>query len=102
MLPTSFCQGALQLGYELERALSEISGFAACTLQPAAGAQGELCGLLMIRAYLTPKRGNRAQGAHPRQRARHEPASCTLAGYEVVQLKSGPDGVIAPAAVAAR
>ena len=61
MLPASFSQGALRLGYELERALSEISGFAACTLQPAAGAQGELCGLLMIRAYHLKTQAARAR-----------------------------------------
>ncbi len=101
MLPAAFSQGALRLGYELERALSEISGFAACTLQPAAGAQGELCGLLMIRAYLTSQGGPRRKVLIPDSAHGTNAASSTLAGYEVVPLKSGDDGVIAPATVAA-
>jgi len=100
MLPASFSQGALRLGYELERALSEISGFAACTLQPAAGAQGELCGLLMIRAYHQKQGGPRKKVLIPDSAHGTNAASCTLAGYEVVPIESGRDGVIAPAAVA--
>src|SRR3990170_720684 len=49
--PEEFSQGALQLMYELEEYLAEISGMDAVTLQPVAGAQGELCGMLMISAY---------------------------------------------------
>jgi glycine dehydrogenase subunit 2 len=94
------CQGALQLGFELERALSEISGFAATTLQPAAGAQGELCGLLMIRAYLADHGGMRKKVLIPDSAHGTNPASCALAGFEVVQLKGEPDGVIHPSTVA--
>jgi glycine dehydrogenase subunit 2 len=100
MLPAVFSQGALRLGYELERALSEISGFAACTLQPAAGAQGELCGLLMIRAYLATQGSPRRKVLIPDSAHGTNAASCTLAGYEVVPLPSGADGVIAPSSVA--
>ena len=100
MLPAAFAQGALRLGFELERALSEISGFTACTLQPAAGAQGELCGLLMIRAY-HQKQGNlRRKVLIPDSAHGTNAASCTLAGYEVVPIESGRDGVIAPSTVA--
>ena len=95
------CQGALQLGFELERALSEIAGFAATTLQPAAGAQGELCGLLMIRAYHEARGNPRKKVLIPDTAHGTNPATCTLAGYEAVQLKSGKDGVVEPAAVAA-
>ena len=51
LAPDEVAQGTLQLLWELERALAEISGMRAVTLQPAAGAQGELTGILMIRAY---------------------------------------------------
>ena len=95
-------QGALQLGYELERALSEISGFAACTLQPAAGAQGELCGLLMIRGLPHRSAATRARRCSsrtaptaPTPRAARWPATRSC------RIKSGRDGVIAPATVAA-
>jgi glycine dehydrogenase subunit 2 len=51
MLPKELCQGALKLMYELERFLAEITGMDAVTLQPAAGAHGELTGMLLIHAY---------------------------------------------------
>jgi len=51
LLPDERVQGALELMYRLERMLSEIAGFAAVTLQPAAGAHGELTGLMIVRAY---------------------------------------------------
>ncbi|MFN2437470.1 MAG: aminomethyl-transferring glycine dehydrogenase subunit GcvPB, partial [Desulfotignum sp.] len=49
--PEALNQGALELMYRLEQALAEVSGFPAICLQPAAGAQGELTGMLMIRAW---------------------------------------------------
>ncbi len=101
MLPDADCQGALQLGHELERALSEISGFSATTLQPAAGAQGELCGLLMIRGYHTARGNPRKKVLVPDTAHGTNPATVTLAGYQAVQLKSGKDGMVEPAVVAA-
>ena len=76
MAPDEVAQGTLQLLWELERALAEISGMRAVTLQPAAGAQGELTGILMIRAYHRvarrhgPRRGPRP-GFEPRHQPRH-------------------------------
>ena len=101
MTPEADCQGALELGYVLERALSEISGFAATTLQPAAGAHGELCGLMMIRAYHELKGNPRKKVLIPDSAHGTNPASSALCGYEVVQLKSNKDGIVDPAAVAA-
>ncbi len=101
MLPEEDCQGALQLAHELERALSEIAGFAATTLQPAAGAQGELAGLLMIRAYHTARGNPRKKVLVPDTAHGTNPATVTLAGYRAVKLSSGKDGVVEPAAVAA-
>ena len=100
MTPERAAQGALQLGYDLERALSEISGFAATTLQPAAGAQGEFCGLLMIRAYLADHGGPRKKVLIPDSAHGTNAASSAFAGFEVVQLKGEPDGVIHPSTVA--
>src|SRR5580765_8369341 len=51
LAPDEIAQGSLQLLWELEQALIAISGMQAVTLQPSAGAEGELCGILMIRAY---------------------------------------------------
>ena len=74
LAPDEAAQGTLRLLWELEAALAAISGMRAVTLQPAAGAQGELTGILMIRAYHR-ERGDIAagRGAGSRQFARHEP-----------------------------
>ncbi len=73
LAPPELCQGALELMWRLERALSEIAGFDATTLSPAAGAHGELCGLMVIRAYHEAQRKPAPQGAHPRHRPRDQP-----------------------------
>ncbi|MHB1844611.1 MAG: aminomethyl-transferring glycine dehydrogenase subunit GcvPB [Deltaproteobacteria bacterium] len=101
MLPDEDCQGALQLAFELERALSEIAGFSATSLEPAAGAQGELCGLLMIRAYHQARGNPRKKVLIPDTAHGTNPATCTLAGYDVVPLPSGRGGVLEAATVAA-
>ncbi len=102
MLPDEDCQGALQLAFELERALSEIAGFSATSLQPAAGAQGELCGLLMIRAYHARRGNPRKKVLVPATAHGTNPATCTLAGYEAVPLPIGPGGVLEPGAIAGK
>jgi glycine cleavage system P protein (glycine dehydrogenase) subunit 2 len=101
LLPAELCQGSLELMYELERALSEISGFAATTLAPAAGAQGELTGVMMIRAYHVARGNARKKVLIPDTAHGTNPATSALNGYEVVQLASGPDGRLHPEAVAA-
>ena len=74
LAPDEIAQGTLQLLWELEEALAEISGMRAVTLQPAAGAQGELTGILMIRAYHRARGDTRARrGPRPGQLARDEP-----------------------------
>ena len=74
MAPDAVAQGTLQLLFELEAILAEISGMAAVTLQPAAGAHGELTGILMIRAYHRSRGRPRAdRGAGPGLVARHQP-----------------------------
>ena len=70
--PADVSQGCLRILYDLQKCLLAITGMDAATLQPVAGAQGELTGLLMIRAYLA-KPGQRAQkSSDPRFGARHE------------------------------
>ncbi|MEN6500518.1 MAG: aminomethyl-transferring glycine dehydrogenase subunit GcvPB [Rectinema sp.] len=88
-------QGALELMWRLQEGLREVGGFAAASLQPAAGAHGELSGVLMIRAAL------RARGDEGRKKmlipdSAHgtNPASCTMAGFETQTIPSGPDGNI--------
>lgn len=98
--PEAMAQGALQLLWELERYLAEISGMDRVTLQPAAGAQGELTGIMMIRAYLESKGNPRRKILIPDTAHGTNPASAALCGYQVVPVKSGPRGVLEPQAVA--
>jgi glycine dehydrogenase subunit 2 len=95
-LPDSLTQGALELIVRLEALLAEIVGMDGVSLQPAAGAQGELTGLMMIRAY------HEASGRSPRKvfipDSAHgtNPASCALNGFEAVPFPAGPRGVVEP------
>lgn len=87
-------QGALQLMVELERALAEITGMNRVTLQPAAGAQGELAGMLVIRAHHIRNGGPRRKVIVPDSAHGTNPATATLAGYEVVVVHSNRDGLV--------
>ncbi len=101
MQPVDTVQGALHVMYELQNYLAEISGMDAVTLQPAAGAHGEFTGLLMIRAYHTSKGNPRKKILIPDTAHGTNPASAALCNYQVVEIKSGKDGVLTPEAVAA-
>ncbi len=91
--PLETLQGALEIMYELQKDLSEIAGMAQVTLQPVAGAHGEFTGLKIMHAYHIAK-GNHHKTKIIMPDSAHgtNPASCTLAGFEVVELKSKPDG----------
>lgn len=93
--PEYTVQGALEAYYTLQRALSEIGGMSEFTLNPFAGAHGELTGLMVIRAY------HRSRGDHARTKvivpdSAHgtNPASAAVAGLKVVEVKSLPDGTV--------
>ncbi len=101
LAPPEMAQGALELMWRLERALSEIAGFDATTLSPAAGAHGELCGVMAIRAYHVSRGNPRKKVLIPDTAHGTNPASSALNGYDVVQLASGPDGRLHPQTVAA-
>ncbi len=98
--PQSTLQGALELMYLLQKFLAQISGMDAASLQPAAGAQGEFAGLLMIRAYLQDQGNARTKVLIPDSAHGTNPASCAACGYEVVTLKSGAQGILTPEVVA--
>jgi glycine dehydrogenase subunit 2 len=93
-------QGALELLYDLEQILIEISGMDAVSLQPSAGAQGELTGLMLVRACLSERGNPRGKIIVPDTAHGTNPASSTLCGYDVVQISSTAQGVIDPATVA--
>jgi glycine dehydrogenase subunit 2 len=93
LTPDETAQGTLELLWSLEQQLAEISGMDAITLQPAAGAQGELTGILMVRAY------HRDRGDHARTDvlvpdSAHgtNPATASMAGFRTVNIPSAPDG----------
>jgi len=87
-------QGALELMYDLGQMLAEIAGMDAVSLQPAAGAQGELAGVLMIRAYHRARGEKRTKVLIPDSAHGTNPASTALAGYDVVEVKSLPNGEV--------
>jgi len=91
--PLETVQGALEIMHELQKDLCEISGMEQVTLQPVAGAHGEFTGLKIMHAYHLAK-GNHHKTKIIMPDSAHgtNPASCTLAGFEVVELKSKPDG----------
>jgi len=93
LVPDEAAQGTLQLLWELEEALAEISGMRAVTLQPAAGAQGELTGILMVRAYHR-ERGDaeRVEVLVPDSSHGTNPATASMAGYRTITIPSAPDG----------
>ncbi|MGH8903179.1 MAG: aminomethyl-transferring glycine dehydrogenase subunit GcvPB [Egibacteraceae bacterium] len=92
--PDEAAQGTLGLLWELERWLMELTGLHAATFQPAAGAHGELCGLMLIRAYHTDQGNPRRTIVVPDSAHGTNPASATMCGYEVVTVPSGPDGLV--------
>ena len=93
--PASTTQGVLAIYWQLQRALCEIGGMAEFTLNPFAGAHGELTGLMVIHAY-HDSRGDTARTKVIVPDSAHgtNPASAMVAGYEIVEVKSMTDGTI--------
>jgi glycine dehydrogenase subunit 2 len=85
-------QGALELMWNLERALSEISGLPHVCLQPSAGSHGELAGVLLTRAYHEARGEMRHKVLTPDTAHGTNPATVTMAGFEVVKIATNPDG----------
>jgi glycine cleavage system P protein (glycine dehydrogenase) subunit 2 len=92
--PAHLAQGAFELMARLEAALVEITGMDAVTLHPAAGAQGELTGLMMVRAYHRSRSDQRPKVIIPDTAHGTNPASCTLAGFEVKVARSNKRGFL--------
>ena len=90
--PGEVSQGCLRILHDLQKCLLSITGMDAATLQPAAGAQGELTGLLMIRAYLESQGNARNKVLIPDSAHGTNPASVIIAGYEVQNIKSNSRG----------
>jgi glycine dehydrogenase subunit 2 len=94
MQSTRLTQGALALMLELSEYLCEISGMKAVTLQPAAGAHGELVGLMLIRAYHENLGNPRENILIPDSAHGTNPASVTISGYNNIKIKSNESGLI--------
>ncbi|MBI9047839.1 MAG: aminomethyl-transferring glycine dehydrogenase subunit GcvPB [Anaerolineaceae bacterium] len=93
--PVETIQGNLVIMYELQNLLKEISGFDAITLQPAAGAHGELVGIMLIRAYhVANGESHRSKILIPDSAHGTNPASSAMAGYSVVSIPSDDRGNI--------
>ena len=87
-------QGALKLMHQLQADLAEATGLPGVTLHPAAGAHGELTALMVLRAWLDDQdQPDRRTVLIPDSAHGTNPASCTLAGFKVQSLKTGPDGL---------
>ena len=87
-------QGALQLMFGLQTALGEISGLPHVSLQPSAGSHGELAGVLLTRAYHEDRGERRTRVLTPDTAHGTNPATVTMAGYEVVKVGTDPRGNI--------
>jgi len=93
--PAETCQGALEAYYTMQKALSDITGLSEFTLNPFAGAHGELTGLMIIRAYHQHNEDHkRTKVLVPDSAHGTNPASAAVCGLEVVEVKSTPDGLV--------
>ena len=100
MLPPDLSQGTLHLMYELEQFLSELTGMYATTLQPAAGAHGELTAMLIFYAYHKSKGEKRSKILIPDTAHGTNPASASLCGYKSIPVESNEDGILSVERVA--
>jgi len=102
LLPDSVTQGALEIMHALQVMLGEITGLPAVTLQPAAGAHGELTGMMMIRKRLIAREGRpRSVVLIPDSAHGTNPSSAHFCGYEVREIRSCERGLISTGALAA-
>jgi glycine dehydrogenase subunit 2 len=99
-LPQALSQGLLKLLLELEKFLSEITGMDAVSLQPAAGAQGELTGMLLIHAYHKSLGRKPSKIIIPDTAHGTNPASAALCGYRPVPVKSNEQGILSSKTIA--
>jgi len=88
------CQGMLKMLWEMQNILAEIAGLDAVSLQPAAGAQGELTALLVAAAYFRDRREKRTRVLIPDSAHGTNPASAAIAGFDAVSIKSNARGLV--------
>jgi glycine dehydrogenase subunit 2 len=96
------CQGMLEMLWQMQNILAEISGLDVVSLQPAAGAQGELTALLVAAAYFRDRGEKRTRVLIPDSAHGTNPASAAIAGFEAVTIKSNEKGLVDLAALRAK
>ncbi len=101
LLPDELAQGVLKLQYDLQNLLSEITGLPAVTLQPAAGAHGELTGMLIFHAFHKSNNESRSKILIPDTAHGTNPASAALCNFQSIPVKSNEAGILGPEDVAA-
>jgi glycine dehydrogenase subunit 2 len=94
LAPEALSQGALRLMHDLGQMLAEVAGMDAVSLQPAAGAQGELAGVLMIQAWHAANGERRTKVLVPDSAHGTNPASTAVAGYQVLEVTSDANGEV--------
>ncbi len=93
--PDQYAQGTLSILYRLQEYLKDITGFTAATLQPAAGAHGELVGMMMIKAYHQHHgHAERNEVLIPDSAHGTNPATAVMCGFKVIEIPSGKDGLV--------
>jgi glycine dehydrogenase subunit 2 len=101
LLPAELSQGVLKILFELERYFADITGLPAVTLQPSAGSQGELTGMMVFHRHHQSKGSPRSKIIIPDSAHGTNPASAALCGFKTTPVKSNENGVLSPEAVAA-
>jgi len=92
--PDSSVQGALKLMYELQEQLKAITGMDSVTLQPAAGAHGELTGMMIVKSYFEKNNQNRTKVIIPDSAHGTNPATARMCGFDTVSIKSNEKGLV--------
>ena len=101
LFPSEYSQGALRVLYETEQMLCAVTGLEACSLQPSAGAHGELTGIMLIQAWHRAQGNTRTKMLIPDTAHGTNPASAALCGFSSVKVPLGPDGILTVEDVAA-
>ncbi|SEM40079.1 glycine dehydrogenase (decarboxylating) beta subunit [Syntrophus gentianae] len=100
LLPEQLSQGTLKMMFHLERLLAEVTGMDAVSLQPAAGAHGELAGMLIFHAWHKSRNSHRTKILIPDTAHGTNPASAALCGFHPVNVKSNEDGILSAKVIA--
>ena len=101
LTPDELAQGTLEVMWQLQEMLCEVSGMDGCSLQPSAGAQGELAGLMMMRGYHESKGRSPKKVFIPESAHGTNPASCALNGLVAVKIEKNSSGIVHPSEVLA-